>query len=623
MTERRDNRPVLWSHSPNRIQYETGTQSNKRVNVRLRTCGVLLIVSLVLGACADDGRNEEAAAKIDAASDLVNSVATEFVDAYYAQFPEEVYEVGYPGAPMDRFGDRSTASISAWNTKVDGWLDQLNGVDATTLNGSPAEVTYNFSRERMQAMAARRVCKMDWWNISPTWTGWQYQLISTLAVQPIATAEEKSDALARIADVARYLNAEVEILRQGMDNSYLAANSNVAAVLKQVEALIATPIEDSPFFDPAKRSDDAEFAVEYKAILEGAVRDSMIRYRDFLANEYEGRDKVGVSTNPNGLLCYRASVRYHSSLQMMPEDIHRAGLSEMSRIQTEMHRIAKESFGTEDLKGLLETLRTDPQYTFESEDAVLDYASAAVERGRAEVGNWFGYAPDAPLTIKPSPAYEQDSGGGFYSAGSADGNQPAIYQIGTYKPEEISIAGMEATAFHESYPGHHFQNVVAMSKPGLHAILRFMYVSGMAEGWALYTEKLADEMGLYSSDIDRLGMLSNEAYRAARLVIDPGLHVMGWTREEAIEYMLEHTASGYVGSASEIDRYIAVPGQATSYLLGSMEIQRLRRKAQEQLGDDFDIKAFHDKVIENGSVSLPMLRTSIDNWIAGKSPDLQ
>ncbi len=342
----------------------------------------------------------------------------------------------------------------------------------------------------------------------------------------------------------------------------------------------------------------------------------MTEYRDFLANDYVGREEIGVSANPNGQLCYKASVRYHSSLKMSPEDIHRMGLSEMSRIQTEMHRIARESFGTDDLKALLETLRTDPQYTFDSEDAVLEYVRAAVARGKAEVGNWFGYAPDSSLIIRPSPAYEQDSCGGFYSAGSSDGSRPGTYQVGTYNPQEISKAGVEATAFHESYPGHHFQNIVAMMNEDLHSILRFMFVSGTSEGWALYTEKLADEMGLYSGDLDRLGMLSNEAYRAARLVIDPGLHVMGWTREEAIEYMLEHTASGYVGSASEIDRYIAVPGQATSYLLGSLEIQRLRRNAEEALGDEFDIKVFHDKVIANGSVSLPMLRKSIVDWVA-------
>jgi uncharacterized protein (DUF885 family) len=440
-------------------------------------------------------------------------------------------------------------------------------------------------------------------------------LIATLAIQPVATAGEKSDALARIADVARYLNTEVGILREGMRNDYLAANTNVAAVLQQTEALIATPTDESPFFDPAKSADDPDFSDRYKEILEGEVLAAMTAYRDFLANEYQGRDKVGVSANPNGQLCYRASVRFHSSLDMSPEDIHRTGLSEMSRIQTEMHQIARESFGTDDLKSLLQTLRTDPQYTFESEAAVLEYASAAVARAKAELGNWFGYVPDAPLDIKPSPAYEQDSGGGFYAAGSADGSRPAYYQVGTYNPQGISRAGMEATAFHESYPGHHFQNIVATQNENLHPILRFMYVSGMAEGWALYSEKLADEMGLYTDAVDRLGMLSNEAYRAARLVVDPGMHVMGWTRDQAIDYMMENTAEGFDAVSSEVNRYIAVPGQATSYLLGSMEIQRLRHKAEETLGDDFDIKVFHDKVIANGGVSLPMLKASIDAWM--------
>jgi len=583
-----------------------------------KRAGILVSACAVLAACADTEKEEDTAG--DAVA-LVNTVATEFVDAYYAQFPEEVYEVGYPDAPMDRLGDHSTASIAAWNEKVDGWLEQLRSIDATVLAGTAAESTYGFARERMEAIAARRVCKMDWWNISPTWTGWQPQLVATLAVQPVTTAEEKSDALARLADVARYLATEVEILREGMKSGYVAANSNVAAVLRQTEALIAAPTEESPFFDPASRSDEPEFTSRYREILEGEVHTALKNYRDFLANEYQGRDEVGVSANPNGHLCYKASVRYHSSLQMSPEDIHRAGLSEMSRIQTEMQQIARESFGTEDLKGLLEALRTDPEYTFDSEEAVLEYARAAVARGKAEVGNWFGYVPDAPMIVKPSPAYEQDSGGGFYSTGSLDGSRPGTYQVGTYNPQGISKAGMEATAFHESYPGHHMQMSVALFNEDLHAILRFMFVSGTAEGWALYTERLADEMGLYSSEVSRLGMLSNEAFRAARLVVDPGMHVMGWTREQAIEYMLEHTAEGYNSVASEVDRYIAVPGQATSYLLGSLEIQRLRRTAEEKLGEQFDIKAFHDMVIANGNVSLPMLGAAVNTWIAHRLLD--
>ena len=301
---------------------------------------------------------------------------------------------------------------------------------------------------------------------------------------------------------------------------------------------------------------------------------------------------------------------------MTAEEIHRAGLSQMARIQSEMLQIAKDSFGTDDVKGLLTELRTNPEYTFGSEQEMLDYIGAAVQRGKEAVPDWFGNVPDADLIILPSPAYEKDSGGGFYSAGAADGSRPGTYQVGTYNPQGISKAGPESTAFHESYPGHHMQVSLALTNSSLHPILRYIGVSGSVEGWALYTERLADEMGLYSSDISRLGMLSNEAYRAARLVVDPGMHVMGWTRDDAIQYMLDHTAEGIDSLTSEVDRYAAVPGQATSYLLGSLEIQRLREKAELALGDDFDIREFHDRILANGGVTLPMLGTTIDAWIA-------
>jgi len=215
----------------------------------------------------------------------------------------------------------------------------------------------------------------------------------------------------------------------------------------------------------------------------------------------------------------------------------------------------------------------------------------------------------------PSPAYEKDSGGGFYSAGSADGTRPGTYQVGTYNPTSISMAGTESTAFHESWPGHHLQVSIALRNESLHPVQRYMFISGSVEGWALYTERLVDEMGLYSSELARLGMLSNEAYRAARLVVDPGIHVLGWTRDEAIEYMMDNTAEGYDSVSSEVDRYAAVPGQATSYLVGSLEIQRIRSNAETILGDRFDIKQFHDRLLADGGVTLPMLATSIDNWM--------
>ncbi len=578
--------------------------------VRIFIC----ILALILGACSEPPADEPG----KSAADRVVKVATEFVDGYYSQYPEEVYEIGYPDSPMDRFGDHSEEALAAWDAKIDNWLATLDSIDLDAITDANAALTFVFAREKMQAIVDHRVCHNELWNISPTWTGWQYMLASTFAVQPVDTAAAREAALARIVDVARFLQTETGNLRRGQDQGYTAGQNNVIAVIEQVTSLIDTPTEESPFYSPAASSDDKEFIAAYTEVLESNVRDAMIAYRDFLANDYQGHELPGVAANPNGEACYAASVRFWASISMDPEDIHRAGLTQMARIQSEMLEIAQTSFGTDDVKALLAELRTNPDYTFASEQDMLDYVTAAVERGKAAVGDWFGNVPDAEMIIIPSPAYEKDSGGGFYSAGSADGSRPGSYQVGTYNPTGISKAGTESTAFHESYPGHHLQSSIAISNDSAHPIFRYMYVSGSAEGWALYTERLADEMGLYSSELARMGMLSNEAYRAARLVVDPGMHVMGWTRDEAIEYMLAHTAEGMDSITSEVDRYSAVPGQATSYLIGSLEIQRLRQRAEEAFGDDFDIREFHDRILANGGVTLPMLGATIEAWIARK-----
>ena len=568
---------------------------------------ILAATALLIAACSQEPE--------PTATDRVNAIAGEFVDAYYAQFPEEIYEVGFPSGPEDRFGDHSPAALAAWHSNVDAWLAQLDAIDVAELDGSPEAITYVFTRERLQAIVDRRVCEMQYWNVSPTWTGWQFSIVSTLAVQAVETDANREAALARVADIPRFLETEIANLQRGLDQGYTAPQSNIDRVIAQVTTLIDTPVAESPFANPASRSGDAGFVSALHQLVTDELVPALIRYRDFLANDYQGRDSAGVAMNPNGEACYAASVRYWSSLGMDPMDIHRAGLSEMSRIRTEMLHIARTHFGTDDLGSLFEDLRTKPEYTFASEQAMLDYVQAAVDRGRGEVGNWFGNLPPVDVLVVPSPAYEKDSGGGFYSAGSADGSRPGTYQVGTYNPQGISKAGQESVAFHESYPGHHLQVTLALLNTDLHPVLRFMFISGSVEGWGLYSERLADEMGLYSSELARLGMLSNEAYRAARLVVDPGMHVLGWTRQQAIDYMLENTASGYDAIEGEVDRYAAVPGQATSYLIGSLEIQRLRRHAERLLGEKFDIKEFHDRLLANGGVTLPMLATTVDQYI--------
>ena len=241
---------------------------------------ILVVCTLLLAACAPEPELSD--------TQRVNAIATEFVDAYYEQFPEEVYEVGYPDAPQDRFGDHSPERLAAWHSNVDAWRAQLDAIDVGQLAGTPEAVTYVFTRERLQAIVDRRACETDLWNISPTWTGWQFSIISTLAVQPVETPEERDAALARVADIARFLDTEIANLQQGLDKGYTAPQSNVDRVIEQVTSLIDTPVDESPFSTPANNSDDAEFAAAYHDIVADQVVPALIRYRDFLANDYDG-----------------------------------------------------------------------------------------------------------------------------------------------------------------------------------------------------------------------------------------------------------------------------------------------------------------------------------------------
>lgn len=546
-------------------------------------------------------------------------VAQEFVDGYYHQFPEEAFEIAYPDTPMDRLGDRSEASMAAWHAREDAWLATLRGLDRSELNGTPAEIPFAFTLDRLEAWEARRICRSELWSVSPTSNGWQANLSSTFAVQPVGTPEEQAEALNRLETVPAYLRTEIDNLRAGIAAGFRAPEPNVIAVLDQVDAMLAAAPEDSPFFSPGSRSSDAGFAAAVRSVVVDEINPAMAKYRAFLADAYGGRPDVGVAHNPDGEACYAASVRFHTSIPIEAEVIHETGLREMERVQAEMARIAREHFGTDDVPALLERFRTDPQFTFRTEDDILAYARAAVDRAAVAVHDWFGFVPDAELVVVPFPAYQKASGGGYYSAGSIDGIRPGKYELGTYLPETISKVGIEATAFHESYPGHHLQMAVALRGANVHPVLRYIYVASMAEGWGLYTEALADEMGLYSTPADRMGLFSNQALRAARLVVDPGLHVLGWTRDQAIDYMLANTAENRATVESEVDRYLATPGQATAYMVGSLEIQRLRDEMTERLGDRFDIKGFHDTILADGAVSLPMLRASVDRWAAGRA----
>jgi uncharacterized protein (DUF885 family) len=240
-----------------------------------------------------------------------------------------------------------------------------------------------------------------------------------------------------------------------------------------------------------------------------------------------------------------------------------------------------------------------------------------VERAQAALPRAFGLLPTASVVVEPIPRFQERTASAHYLSAALDGSHPATFRIRLYEVEKTSWVGGESTAFHETVPGHHLQINIANGRPDLPRIARFLFNSGFGEGWALYAERLADELGLYSDDASRLGMLSNAAWRACRLIVDSGLHAMGWDRERAIALLLDHTAMTPAQAAQEVDRYISWPGQATSYMTGYLEIAALRAKAEKAMGSRFDLRRFHDRVLENGGVPLPVLRQRIERWIAG------
>jgi uncharacterized protein (DUF885 family) len=311
-------------------------------------------------------------------------------------------------------------------------------------------------------------------------------------------------------------------------------------------------------------------------------------------------------------------VRFHSSLPVPAAQVHEIGLKKVADIDAEMKDIAEKSFHTSDVPALLKKLSTDKQYLFKDRDALIAFSQAALTRAKEKVPADFGLWPKADVVITPYPAFREKNGPNEYNSPAEDGSRPGVFFINAYQAEKQSRVEAESTAFHETIPGHHLQGAIALERKDIHPIGRYFGNSGYGEGWGLYSERLADELHLFSDDVERLGMLSDQQLRAVRLVVDSGLHTKNWTRQQAIDYMLAHTAENAHDAVSEIDRYIIYPGQATAYMLGAIEIRNARDAAQKSMGDRFDIKAFHDRVLEDGAVPLTFLKQKIATWSQSK-----
>lgn len=551
----------------------------------------------------------------------VRALADEYWAAYVERYPEIATYMGVARAPHDRLTDNSLPAVARWQRREDVWLRKLREAQGSVDASAPEWILAATLREALEAAAAARVCQTELWAVSDTFSGWQQNLADWAAAQPVGTAEARRMALSRWKALPRFIDTEIVNLREGLKRGLTAPKSTVRQVIVQVDGLLR-PWADSPLLEPGRRDADAAFQSALETIVAEEAQPALRRYRDFLERDYlpAARETVGVGALPAGNACYAGCVRAHTTLELPAREIHELGLREMARLETEMKAIAQRSFGMSDLPALMEKLRTDPRYTYRSKEELIAHATAALERAKAAMPRWFGRLPHADVVIRPQPAFREPTAD-QYNGPAEDGSRPGVYLISTWEPQKKSRCGVESTAFHETIPGHHLQGVIALERRDVHPILRFgiydaawRYNGGYGEGWALYAERLADEMGLFSSDLDRLGMLASQAFRAGRLVVDTGLHVLGWSRAQAIEYMLTHTNGSRAEVESEIDRYISWPGQAVGYMVGALEIQRLRAETEARLGPRFDIRRFHDQVLEDGVVPMGALRLKIDRW---------
>ena len=570
----------------------------------MRTLNIIFLAAFA-GACSVQTPEPEISA--------VEALADEYLAALFEREPTLGTFYSIEGSSHDRLPDNSLEALSEWQQREDTWLATLKEIEEPSDIGSRDWVSYGILRESLESAVGLRVCRDPLWQASDA-TGWHRDLPFLFDIQPVDTEPHRQQTLERLSAVDHFIDTEIANLRTGLDMGYSSPRVTVEAVPGQVRSLIA---EDSIFLSPAIRSGDEVFAAAVGDIYRQEIIPAINRFADFIETVYLGqaRDELAVTANPYGIDCYPARVRSFVTIQPSADEIHTVGLEQIENISAEMRVTIDEHFGGESIADFMRRINDDPEFTFEAEADVLQYSIDGLDTAKNAMVKAFGTLPIADVLVKPYPDFAA-SGSGEYHSSSEDGTRPGIFYIAVIDPQARSRSNQLSTLYHETYPGHHLQGAIALELGDkVHPIARYLWNSGYGEGWALYAERLAAELDLYATPLDYMGLYSDQGARAARLVIDSGIHTKGWTRQQAVDYMMANTGWAPVDIQNEINRYIAWPGQATSYMLGMLEIRRLRNLAENELGETFDMRAFHDRVVGFGSMTLPMLEISIRAWI--------
>ncbi len=546
----------------------------------------------------------------------VTLLADAYVKGYLERFPENAAFSGMTLPHNDRFFDNSAAAYRSWEEREDGWLNELSKIDESALLGRPEWVTYGFLRKALESARGLRVCREELWTVNQI-GGWQATMPDYLGILALGTPERRQELLKQWNTLPQFLETDVANLKAGLSDGYSTPKHNVELVVAQLDGYLSVPVEKSPLYGPALRDTDPAFVASWKKLLTDKINPAIRDYREFLLTTYlpKARTEIGVAANPNGAACYAASLQAQTGLAISPQEMFDKGQHAVKQQQATVKALAKKVYDTDDLTQLRSKLEADPENHFQTRDEVMAYSQAAVDRAWQALPKEFGLLPKAKVRIEPIGAFDEEHGVPHYVPASEDGSRPGTYYISLFQPEKQLKSRVEMVAFHECVPGHHLQIAIALELPKTHPITHLIWNGGFGEGWAVYAEnKLAMEMGLYTSERNKLGEL---VQFPTGMVADPGIHAMGWSRQQTIDYFLA-TRPDYPAklAESQTDRIIVTPGQLTTYWAGALEIMALREQAQKALGEKFDVRAFHDEVLNTGSITLPMLQEKIGRWLA-------
>lgn len=569
-------------------------------NVAMRTLPLLLVVLLAPAA--------RATPETDAL----------FADYWAAEMrlsPLTATFVGVPGYD-DKIDDNGPTGRAERKATDEALLKRARAIDLRKLEGEEklsVEVMRQMLEDELEGLALPYSdVEVDHMDGGQSWIPTVVQ-----TAQPMKDAADAARLETRLKAMPVFFKTHRANLETGLKNGRVAARVPTEKLIRQVEEMLASPLDKSPYADAADRLPEA-LRAEWKPRLlkvvetevNPALRDLVAFYKDYLPKT---RTKdIGLGGVPGGKAMYRHSIRAHTTVDKSPDQLHKIGLDELDGIRAEMAQIARRAGHAGDLESFLESVRKDPKNFFTSRDEVRKDAERLVAKATSRLPDWFGVLPKTALVVKPVEEFqEKNEAAARYFQPPTDLSRPGVYYINTYKPESRPRFSMSSLACHEGVPGHHLQIALALENRGLPDFRRNAGFTAYVEGWALYTERLCDEMGMYEDDLSRLGMLSDQALRAARLVVDTGIHAKGWTREKAIDFMKANTPMSQEEIEAEVDRYTVWPGQALAYKVGQREIVALREEVKARTGRRFDARAFHDAVLKHGPLPLPVLRESV------------